>query len=172
MSINKTISGSVFNRKKSQGFTLLEAMIGFFILSIGMLGIASLQGMSLKAGKTSVYGAVASMKVEELFESMRANPESLSSYAGAGANNSCSGVKDCTAVELAADDVFWWKKNLSAGLPAAATTTVTVTDAVAPSKLATVNVLISWNERDDSTAGGSVAKSYSVTTHVCIANPC
>ena len=107
MSINKTISGNVFNRKKSQGFTLLEAMIGFFILSIGMLGIASLQGMSLKAGKTSVYGAVASMKVEELFESMRANPESLSTYAGTGANNSCSGTKDCTAVELADDDVRW-----------------------------------------------------------------
>ncbi|NOQ90157.1 MAG: type IV pilus modification protein PilV [Gammaproteobacteria bacterium] len=172
MSINTFKNAGSLKWRKSKGFTLLEAMIGFFILSIGMLGIASLQSLSLKAGKTAVYGAVASMKIEELFESMRANPESLSTYAGAGANNSCTAVKDCTAVQLAEDDVFWWKKNLSAGLPAAATTTVTVTDAVAPSKLATVSILVGWNERSDSTAGASVAKSYTVTTHVCIANPC
>lgn len=165
MSLNRTIS-------KNRGFSLLEAMIGFFILSVGMLGIASLQGMSLKAGKTSVYGAVASMKVEELFESMRANPGSLVSYTGGGADNGCTGTKDCTAAELAAEDVFWWKKNLTAGLPSAVTTVVTVTNAVAPSMMARVNIVVSWKERDDDTAGSSVNKSYTVTSNICTANPC
>lgn len=168
MSLNKTI----FNKRKSQGFSLLEVMIGFLILSVGMLGIASLQSLSLKAGKTSVYGSVASIKVEELFESMRANPESLATYAGAGADKSCTGTKNCTAAELAADDVFWWEKNLTAGLPSAATTVVTVTAAVPPSKMATVTIAVSWKERDDDTAGGSVDKSYTVTSNICTANPC
>ena len=165
---------TIFNRRKSRGFTLLEAIIGFFILTIGMLGIGSLQGLSLKAGKASVYGSVASMKIDELFESMRANPASLASYKGAGANNGCTGrVTICDADQLAADDVFWWKANLTAGLPADAVGTVELISApVAPSMLATVSVTISWQERDESADGNPEDKIYSLTADICTANPC
>ena len=90
--------------KANRGFTILEAIIGFLILSVGMLGIASLQAISLKSGKTAVYGSVATMKVEELFESMRANSTALTSYAGTGggANNGCSGTTNCSPAALAA----------------------------------------------------------------------
>ena len=156
---------------KHRGFTLLEALIGFLILSIGMLGIASLQAISLKAGKTSVYGSVAIMKVDELFESMRVNPSVLVTYTGAGVNNGCTGIKICTPVQLAEDDVFWWNSNLKAGLPSAATTAVVVTAAVAPSRMATVNVSVSWNERNKD-ATGSVVKTYSTTSNICVTEPC
>lgn len=164
---------------KSKGFTLLEALLGFFILSIGMLGIASLQAVSLKAGKSSVYGAVAMMKVEELFESMRSHPSAtaLAAYealgASAGTNNSCTGSNDCTEVELVQDDIYWWKQNLQAGLPATAdtTTSVVVVPAVAPSRLATVTVTVSWKERNKD-ATGSVTKSYTSTSNICNAVPC
>jgi type IV pilus assembly protein PilV len=158
-------------KRKNKGFTLLEALVGFLILSIGMLGIASLQAISLKAGKTSVYASVATMKVDELFESMRANPSALASYTGAGANNACD-VNVCNPDMLAAEDVFWWKQNITAGLPAAATTVVTVTPAVAPSKLATVKVDVSWKERDKDAATGSVDKIFTTTANICTAIPC
>jgi type IV pilus assembly protein PilV len=167
------MNSAMTSRYKCRGFTLLEALIGFLILSIGMLGIASLQAISLKAGKTTVYSSVAMMKVEELFESMRANPSAaaLAAYAGAGAYNACNGSNECSEVQLAQDDVFWWKTNLKAGLPDAATTTVVYTPAVAPSKLATVNITVNWVERDkDST--GSVSKSYSTTANICTVVPC
>ncbi len=158
---------------KSRGFTLMEALIGFFILTIGMLGIASLQAISLKAGKTTVYTSVAIMKVEELFESMRANPSAaaLAVYTGAGVSNSCSGTKQCTPAELAQDDVYWWEQNLKAGLPGAATTTVTYLAPVAPSRLATVSVAVNWQERNKD-ATGSVSKSYSTTANICTVVPC
>lgn len=163
---------SIRTIKTNRGFTLLEALIGFLILSIGMLGIASLQAVSLKAGKTSVYNSVALMKVEELLESMRANATALETYEGAGANNSCSGAATCSDVELAEDDVYWWKLNLKAGLPGAATTTVTATPpAVGASKMATVKVEVFWNERDKD-AAGSKAKSYETTAFICTAIPC
>ncbi len=156
--------------RRQAGFTLMEALIGFLILSIGMLGIASLQAISLKAGKTSVYGSVAMMKVEQLFESMRANPTALSSYTGGGANNSCS-TNDCTPAELAADDVFWWKKDLTAGLPPDTTTSVVYTAPVPPSQMATMKITLAWQERDrDST--NSVDRSYSTSTNICMADPC
>ena len=163
--------------KRQKGFTLLEALLGFLILSIGMLGIASLQAVSLKAGKTSVYGSVAMMKVDELIESMRANNTSaaLAAYAAAGAgdgtDNGCTGTMECTAVQMAQDDIFWWKKNLTAGLPGAATTSVTLTPAVAPSKMATVKVDINWSERNKD-AAGSVAKTYTTTATICTEIPC
>jgi type IV pilus assembly protein PilV len=163
------------NNRKCRGFSLLEAMIGFFILSVGMLGIASLQGLSLQAGKTSVYGSVAAMKVEELLESMRANPGSLATYAGtdnAGADNSCVGTANCSSAQMAAEDVFWWNKNLTAGLPSTVTTVVTVTAETPPSKLARVKIELSWQERDDMTAGASVTNTYTVTSNICTDNPC
>ena len=168
---------SIAGYRASRGFSLLEALIGFMILSIGLLGIASLQGISLKVGKTSVYGSVAMMKVEELFESMRANPTALATYvasgAGAGAVNACSGATGCSDTALALDDIHWWKQNLTAGLPPTTSTktTVAIVPAVAPSKMATVTVTISWSERNkDST--GSVAKTYTSSANICTAIPC
>ncbi len=160
-----------------RGFTLLEALIGFLILSIGMLGIASLQAVSLKAGKTSVYGSVAMMKVDELFESIRANPsaDALTAYAAAGAGagfeHGCTGTKDCTGAELAQEDIFWWKQNLTAGLPAAVTTSVAINAAVAPSKMATLTISVNWSERNKD-AAGSVARTYTSTSNICSEIPC
>jgi len=163
----------------SRGFTLLEALLGFFVLSIGMLGIASLQAVSLKAGKSSVYGSVAMMKVDELFESMRAHPSAtaLAAYGVSGAsdgiNNNCTGTNTCTETEMAQDDIYWWKQNLKAGLPDTAntTTSVIVTPAVAPSKMATVTVTVSWKERSKDVSG-SVTKSYTAISNICTEIPC
>lgn len=165
---------TIFNRRKSQGFTLLEAIIGFFILTIGMLGIGSLQGLSLKAGKTAVYGSVASMKIDEVIESMRSNPKSLGTYTGDGANNGCTGTaKVCDATALAEDDVFLWKQSLTAGLPEGAAGTVVIVNApVAPSKLATVSVTISWQERDDTANGNPEDKIFTLMADICTENPC
>lgn len=160
---------------RCRGFTLIEALIAFMILSIGMLGIASLQAVSLQAGKTSVYGSIAVMKVDELFESMRSNPTALLTYAGGGVNNACSGANNCSVTELAQDDVYWWKQNLKVGLPDSAATVVAVTPAVAPSRMATVKVEITWNERNIDTTDGaasSISRTYSATAHICTAVPC
>jgi len=158
------------NIVSNRGFTLLEALIGFMILSIGMLGIASLQAISLKVGKTSVYSSVAMMKVDELIESMRANPTALVSYAGGGSDSQCA-INTCDAALLAAEDVYWWQQNLKAGLPSAATTLVTITAATAPSKMATVQVDVGWEERNKD-AAGSLTKTYSTTAYICTAIPC
>ncbi len=167
------MNSGMASRHKCQGFTLLEALIGFLILSIGMLGIASLQAISLKAGKASVYSSVAMMKVDELIESMRANSSALAlaEYAGTGASNDCTGVIECSDIQLAQDDVFRWKQDLTAGLPSAATTTVVYTAAVAPSEMATMNITINWDERDKDSSG-SVSKSYTTTVNICTVVPC
>lgn len=161
--------------KRQQGFTLLEALIGFLILSIGMLGIASLQAISLKAGQTSVYVSVAVMKTEEILESMRINSVGLASYVGSGpgANNSCGGATQCSPAQLAQDDIFWWKKSLKAGLPNNndTTTLITVTPPASPSKMATVEVDINWKQRSKTSASPET-KTASAVVYICTAVPC
>lgn len=156
---------------RNRGFSLIEAIIGFFILSVGMLGIASLQAVSLKASQASVYNSVAMMKVDELFESMRANPTAINTYAQNGVFNDCTGSTDCTAVQLAEDDVYWWERNMKAGLPDAATAVVTILPPTPPSSLAEVKIDVSWAERDKSSTG-SVNKTYTTTANICTAIPC
>ena len=166
------------NIQKNRGFTLLEALIGFLILAVGMLGIASLQALSLKAGKTSIYNSVAMMKVDELFESMRANSTTLalSEYQTASAGDgthhvSCTTAAGCSGTELAQEDIFWWKTNLKAGLPDAATATVAVSDLVLPSLMRTATITIAWQERDkDSEVAAD--KTYVASANICTANPC
>ena len=163
--------------QKNRGFTLLEALIGFLILAVGMLGIASLQALSLKAGKTSIYNSVAMMKVDELFESMRANASALAlteygtASAGDGANNNCTGTAECSGEQMAQEDIFWWKKNLKAGLPDAATATVAVTAPVGVSKMAIATITVAWQERSKDSEVAS-DKSYVATANICTENPC
>ena len=56
--------------RDTKGFTLLEALITIVIVSIGMLGVASLQIMAIKAGsfgqQTTVASTLAQNKMEHL----------------------------------------------------------------------------------------------------------
>jgi len=151
----------------------MEALIGFLILSIGMLGIASLQALSLKAGKTSVYNSVALMKVEQLFENMRANPTELvpangtpSAYTAGPAASDCTAVP-CSSAVLAGNDIFLLNQSLSAGLPAAATVNVVIVPEANPSKVVTVTVTVNWTERSKANAAALDNKNYTIATTMC-----
>lgn len=158
-------------RHKQSGFSLIEALVAFLILSIGMLGIASLQTMALKSGHTAILRTVAVMKADEIIESIRANPTVLLSYAAtpadAGIDNGCSqttvAAAVCTTVQQAQDDIFRWKNSLIEVLPNNASTTasVVVTPPVAPETMTGIVVTINWSERNTET-GAAALMNYSV----------
>lgn len=158
-------------RRKQSGFSLIEALVAFLILSIGMLGVASLQTMSLKAGHTAIMRTAAVMKADEILESIRGNPGVLLSYANAtvdsGTDNGCSqttvAAVVCTPAQLALDDIFRWKNSLTDVLPnnAATTASVVVTPPVPPETMTNIVVTINWSERDTETST-AVPMNYSV----------
>jgi len=161
--------------RKQSGFTLIEALVAFLILSIGMLGIASLQTMSLKAGHTATLRTAAVMKADEILESIRSNPSVLLSYAtstaDSGTDNGCSQTAVlavvCAPARLAVDDVFRWKRSLTDVFPNNASTTasVVVTAPVPPETITDIIVTINWSERDVDN-GGAKNMNYSVTTQM------
>ena len=166
-----------YRLKNSQsGFSLIEALVAFLILSVGMLGIASLQTVSLRAGHTASLRSVAVIKSGEIMERIRANPTQVLSYVSsagvAGTNNGCNdlagAVKRCTPAEMAADDIYNWKADLKSALPDNSDTTASIAVTVpgAGEALTAVTVTINWKER----LPGSKAlqdQSYSVSSTVC-----
>ena len=142
--------------KGNQGFSLLEVLVAVVVIAVGLLGIAILYVEGLKAERTSVYRTTAVTLASERADRIRVNPTALAAYAGAGGNNSCrNGAGDCTAAEMAADDLFWWQQDLGQRLPPGATGTV----AVAPGAITDqYTITVTWSE-----AGYATPRSYAVT---------
>ncbi len=161
---------------RQKGFTLIEALVAFLILSIGMLGVASLQLLSVRAGHSAAFRTVAVTKVEDMFERIRNNPTQVLNYdsvATAGANNGCNdysgSVSSCSSANLVAYDIYEWEQELTASLSAniAVTTTIEVTPPViGVSPLSLVVITVSWDERDPETQV-ALPMTYSASADIC-----
>ncbi|MCH8303159.1 MAG: type IV pilus modification protein PilV [Proteobacteria bacterium] len=112
-------------KKTISGFTLVEVLIALVILSIGMLGIAGLYVHSMKAGRTSVFRHHAVTLAGDVADRIRANPRAGAVYGLAGANNNCvAGGVNCTAAQMAGNDIFLWDQQATDTLPDGTVTVV------------------------------------------------
>ncbi len=128
---------------KAGGFTLVEVLIALIIMSVGMLGIAGLYVHSMQAGRTSMFRHHAVTLAGDVADRIRANPRAGAVYALAGNNNNCIGAGiDCTAPEMAANDIFLWDQQATLTLPNG-DVTVVFNNAVAPP---TYQITVSWTE--------------------------
>ncbi|MDH5393238.1 MAG: type IV pilus modification protein PilV [Gammaproteobacteria bacterium] len=144
--------------QKQSGFGLIEVLLAFLILSIGLLGVAGLQTTAVKASHTAMIRTIAVTKVQEIIERIRANSSAaVTSYAqvrgGAlsiGANNNCDGAApvECSPALLAANDIYSWGWSLvNAGLPATGTEAAITVDTTVVPPVTTISVY--WKERGE-----------------------
>lgn len=131
-------------RIRNSGFSLVEVLITLVIMSIGMLGIAGLYVQSMQAGRTSTFRHNAVTLAGDVADRIRANPSAGIAYAAQfGADNNCiDGGVDCTAVEMAAQDILLWKNQAIETLPAG-DVRIVIDNTVAP---VTYEITVSWNE--------------------------
>lgn len=172
-------------RGRQQGVTLIEALAAFVILSIGLLGIVSLQALSKSAQHQAVQRSRAVTLGNDLLERIRVNPAALTSYVvaanaplggvtlGAAPGTNCAATT-CAPAVMAAYDLWRWEQALdgaAATITEGAVTTntaglinprgCTVFDAD-PDKdrTGTMNVIVQWrglSESTDAVAVGEVA---------------
>lgn len=113
------------------GFTLLEILVAIVVLSIGLLGLAGLQAVSLNNNQVAYYRAIASQQANDMADRMRANAAGITAgnydslTATLPVNPGCiaTGTTGCTALaNVAVTDHFQWLTNTAALLPSGAGT--------------------------------------------------
>jgi len=148
----------IINIKKQAGFNLIEVLLAFLILSIGLLGVAGLQTTAVKASHTAMLKTIAITKVQEIIERIRANPAAgIVAYnlplGSVGTDKGCDTrgatilASQCTPADLALNDLFVWENSLvNAGLPNSVDTDASIViDETAVPPIATITVY--WKER-------------------------
>ncbi len=129
--------------RAERGFSLIEVLIALIIMSVGMLGIASLYVQSMQAGRTSLFRHNAVTLAGDVADRMRANPTGANAYTGAGADNSCiDGGVNCSNVQMAAQDILGWSQQAVDTLPNGAVA-ITFDNTVIPP---VYTIAITWDE--------------------------
>ena len=107
-------------KARQRGLTLIEVLVTLTILSIGLLGVAGLQGMAKRSTHQAYQRTLATQLVDGVIERIRANPTAVASYhTGTGSpqggdaeaskpSPDCSGVNTCSDTQLAAYDLWAW----------------------------------------------------------------
>lgn len=108
--------------RRQHGFSLLEILIALVILSIGLLGLAALQTMSLRMGHDSYQRTQATMLAYDMVDRIRANPAGLAAgrYDAVAFTDNPTGAdcvtSTCTSDDLANYDIRTWQTTLAAKL--------------------------------------------------------
>jgi len=153
---------------RAAGVSIIEALVALVIISVGMLGIAGLYLTSMQAGRSANLRMQAINLVTDMSDHIRSNKRGLPNYKASatdkGTAHDCDTVQ-CTPVEIAENDIFVWKKAISAALPANANGSLVYTDV--PDVLPGLKepdyceLLITWRE-----AGSDVDSTYKTTVEL------
>ena len=106
-----------------RGFTLIEVLTTFVILSVGVLGVVTMLIGSKSSQHEAIQRARAVSIADAMMEKIRANPSGLTDYVtglgdpkggesiGAEPAPDCVG-EQCSATQLANHDLWWWEQML------------------------------------------------------------
>ncbi len=103
------------------GFSLLEVLIALLIFSLGLLGMAALMVVSVKANQSAYVRTQASFIAEAMANRMRGNLANIPSYndsytPGAG-SDPCTGGVPCSTSDIVAHDQWLCQQQMQEFLP-------------------------------------------------------
>jgi type IV pilus assembly protein PilV len=113
--------------RHARGMSLIECLVALVVLSVGLLGMAGLMLEGMRQGHVALLRTHAVNLVSDMSDRIRANPAAGSAYdcaayargpseRGCAATSSGSGT-NCTAAELAEDDLARWVTQAGELLP-------------------------------------------------------
>lgn len=154
------LSWPVRNRCKAQsGVGLIEVLVAVLVLSIGFLGVAALQAMSLSTNNSAMARSMATISSYSILDAMRADITT----AGAGGYNTTFAANACPAAAgtLASAQLNQWCSQLAKNLGASASTKGTIACTGASPDPVSCTVTIAFN---DSRAGVGGSSNQQIVT--------
>lgn len=117
--------------RQQKGFTLFEVLIAFFVISVGLVGVVSLQALSKASQHQAVQRSRAVTLADQMLEMIRGNPRGINQY-NIGLNGAVGDgsrgdeptpnciLAACDPNQMAAHDLWAWEQALDgAGVIAA-----------------------------------------------------
>jgi len=103
--------------KYSRGVTFTELLVAVVVMSIGVLGVAALQAISLQQNRSALFRAEATQVASDILDRIRANP--TATYAPVEIDAVPPSATDCYSEEcdiaqMATFDISSWKCQLDA----------------------------------------------------------
>lgn len=155
---------------QQKGFTLLEVMIALVIFSIGLIGLAGLQAVSLENNQIAYSRTMASILAYDMADRIRNNPDA--DYDGVDTSAppalpSCTGgLANCNSATMVNFDAAEW----------AAAVTLAQNNLLNSRGVINRNgniytIYIGWNENKVTGAPGAITdcSSFTVVNYECIA---
>lgn len=169
-----------------RGFTLLEILVAIVVLSIGLLGLAGLQVVSLTNNQTAHYRSIATQQAYDMADRMRANLGTPGgggvrggsyddlTFANTPANDPDCVANACTQAQMAQADHFQWQANTGRLLPNGqgfiCAQALPCPGLAAPNNLAcpgnAFRIRVSWNEK--AAVGNAAAGNVTQTFVTCV----
>jgi type IV pilus assembly protein PilV len=102
--------------RKQRGFSLIELLVSVLIMSIGVLGMAGLQVLSLQQNRSALLQGEATLLVNDIMDRIRANPSTA--YSGILVTDTPVSVTNCVGntcseAEMRAFDVAQWQCSIN-----------------------------------------------------------
>lgn len=110
--------------RRVRGFTLIEVLVAFLVISVGIAGAVSLQVMTRASQHQAMQRMRAVALAEQMLEMIRNNPRGMAVYSARAGTNAVGGgsiatepAPDCMALacepaEKAAYDLWEWERSL------------------------------------------------------------
>ncbi|MDZ7826805.1 MAG: type IV pilus modification protein PilV [Gammaproteobacteria bacterium] len=106
-------------RSRQSGFTLIEVLVAILIVSVGVLGVAGLQLLSLQNNTSAMFRTQAFQAAYDIMDRARANRDqdySLVMGEDAPTALNCTAA-NCSPDEMRDYDLNQWRAALAANLP-------------------------------------------------------
>lgn len=153
-------------KKKHNGSSLIEVLITLIVMAVGLLGLASMQMISIKNINNSQFRSLATDYAYDMAERMRANSVGVAAgnYVAIDTNGASSTTcSPCSSAQMARVDQFEWAQMMtqsivSGGLPSGRGT---VSGAVATG---VYDINIQWDEQGRNDTGGTVETAQLILT--------
>lgn len=130
-SLNTSLSPG---RRGLSGMTLIEVLIAVLVLSVGLLGLAAMQTVSLRQNQSAAVRSQATLLAYEITDRMRANRQAALD----GDYNLAIGAATPTPSDIPTTDLADWRNELELRLPAG-TGSVEVDDEIA-------TIVVQWDD--------------------------